>query len=212
MVTSAEFWDKLAERYAKTPIPDPDAYAYTLERTRSYLNAQDRVLELGCGTGTTALALADATGRYTASDVSANMVGIGKGKAEAAGVDNIDFVAADAGDPALGDGYDAVLAFNLLHLVEDLPQTASRVSDMLRPGGLFISKTFCLPTRGLGPAKLWAMRLALPLMQLFGKAPFVSFMKIEDLEKAITDAGFEIIETGNYPASPPRRFIVARKP
>ena len=25
-------------------------------------------------------------------------------------------------------------------------------------------------------------------------------------------AGFEIVETGNYPAAPPSRYIVARKP
>jgi len=34
----------------------------------------------------------------------------------------------------------------------------------------------------------------------------------EALEAAIRRAGFEIVETGDYPAkTPPRRFVVARK-
>ena len=36
-------------------------------------------------------------------------------------------------------------------------------------------------------------------------------MEIKKLEDIISAAGFKIIETGNYPASPPSRYIVARK-
>ena len=37
-------------------------------------------------------------------------------------------------------------------------------------------------------------------------------MSIDNLEATMRSAGFEIIETGNYPDRPPRRFLVARKP
>ena len=83
------------------------------------------------------------------------------------------------------------------------------VRDRLKPGGLFVSKTFCLPETW--SAKLFAMRAVLPVLQLFGRAPFVNFMTIGDLEARIVAAGFRIVESGNYPASPPRRFIVAEK-
>jgi hypothetical protein len=56
------------------------------------------------------------------------------------------------------------------------------------------------------------MRALVPLMQMAGKAPHVAFMSIEELEAAMRAAGFEIVETGNYPERPPRRFIVARRP
>ena len=36
-------------------------------------------------------------------------------------------------------------------------------------------------------------------------------MKVAELEDTILGAGFEIIEAGFYPASPPSRFIVARR-
>jgi hypothetical protein len=44
-----------------------------------------------------------------------------------------------------------------------------------------------------------------------GKAPPLRFVRPARLEADIAAAGFEIIERGDYPASPPSRFIVAKK-
>jgi hypothetical protein len=77
----------------------------------------------------------------------------------------------------------------------------------LRPGGVFISKTVCLG--GSLPLKYRAMLLALPVMQSLGKAPWVARLKVADLERRITAAGFDLVETGDYPAVPPSRFVVA---
>ncbi len=204
-----QFWDKVAEKYAKSPIRDMDAYAYTLERTRSYLAKSDRVLELGCGTGSTALLLADAVDQFTAADISPNMIRIANRKAVDEGVENVRFVVAEFFDQALNDGpYDVVLAHNLIHLIEDTTGALRHVASLLKPGGIFISKTVCRPEAGT-PWKYRLMRLIVPVMQLLGRAPFVRFMKIEELEREVTAAGFKIIETGNHP--PPSRYVVARK-
>lgn len=208
MQNAAVFWDKVAEKYAKSPISDMESYTYTLERTRSYLKPDDHVLEIGCGTGSTALLLAGDVRRITASDLSANMTAIGARKARDEGIANVHFVTAELSDSALDGAYDAVLALNILHLVEDLPAAVRRVNGLLKPGGIFISKTVC--TFGAGtPLKFRLMKLILPLMQMIGKAPYVNFMQSAELESTITAAGFEIIEAGNHP--PPSRYIVARK-
>lgn len=208
---AAKFWDNTAEKYAKSPIRDMDSYTYTLERTRSYLAATDRVLELGCGTGSTALLLADAVAEITGADLSQNMIRIATRKAQEQGVKNARFVAAEVFDQAVNDGpYDVVMAFNLIHLIEDTPRTMRRFNDLLKPEGLFISKTVCLSEGGL-PFRYRMLRLMLPAMQCLGRAPYVKFMKIEELEREVTAAGFKIIETGNYPASPPSRYIVAKR-
>ncbi len=171
-------------------------------------------MELGCGTGSTALALAGAAAEIVATDFSAAMIALGKQKAAGAGVSNLRFMVAEPGDARLlADGtFDVVMGFHLLHLIEDLPRALAQIHDHLRPGGLFISKTFCRPGPGEGNMEYLLTRLALPVMQAFGKAPFVGFMKVEKLEQHVIDAGFEIVETGTYPARPPRRFLVARKP
>ena len=211
MHQAAKFWDGVAEKYAKSPIEDMEAYTYSLGRTRSYLRPTDRVLEVGCGTGSTALLLAENVGQITASDVSANMIRIAEGKAHEQDVTNVEFVTADVLDDAIkGESYDVVLALNLLHLLEDLPAALRRINSFLKPGGLFISKTVC-PFGKDVTFKFRLMRLALPVMQWLGKAPYVNLMRIEELEHAISSEGFKIIETGNYPASPPSRYIVARK-
>jgi ubiquinone/menaquinone biosynthesis C-methylase UbiE len=211
MQNAAKFWDKIAEKYAKSPIADEEAYTCALERTRSYLSPNDAVLEVGCGTGSTALLLAGDVRQITASDLSSNMIRIGSEKARDQGVSNVTFVAAELFDSTIENGpYDAVLALNLLHLLEDLPAAIHRINGLLKPGGTFISKTVCALGSGI-PLKYRIMKMILPLMQFIGKAPYVNFMEIKDLEKIISSGGFKIIETGNYPASPPNRYIVARK-
>jgi 2-polyprenyl-3-methyl-5-hydroxy-6-metoxy-1,4-benzoquinol methylase len=211
MQDPALFWDRVAEKYARRKIGDMSSYTYTLDRTRSYLSPQDRVLELGCGTGSTALLLAEGVAEVTASDLSAEMIRIGKAKALDQKVANVRFVTADLFDDALDQGpYDAVLTLNLLHLLEDPAAAARRIYDRLKSGGVFISKTVCAPTEGWG-VKLRLIKLILPVMQWLGKAPHVNIMPVAELERVMTDAGFEIVESANYPDTSLSRYIVARK-
>jgi len=149
MTTAENFWDKAAQNYAKRPVADMESYDQTIERTRAYLNTSDQVLELGGGTGTTALRLADAVGHITSTDISSKMISIAQGKAETEGVSNATFRQAAIGDADNSEGpYDAVLAFNLLHLIEDVPNTLSEIHATVKPGGLFISKSACLAEKG----------------------------------------------------------------
>ncbi|WP_127112900.1 class I SAM-dependent methyltransferase [Shimia sediminis] len=210
MRTDANFWTKIAPKYARNDIRDMEAYEYTLGRTRSYLRDTDSVLEVGCGTGSTALLLAPSVARITASDFAEGMLEIGRDKARTQGVDNITFANIDVADPALDQSYDAILGFNLFHLIRDLDASLADVHKALKPGGMFISKTPCLAQGGLG-FKFGLLKLMIPLMQLLGKAPFVKMLTIQELETAVTNAGFEIIESGNFPAKPPSRYLVARR-
>ncbi|MEM7169716.1 MAG: methyltransferase domain-containing protein [Pseudomonadota bacterium] len=216
MQQSIQFWNRLAEKYAQKPVRDEEAYEQTLERTRSYLKASDQMLELGCGTGTTALKLAKDVAQITASDLSPNMIRIADAKAEKQGTENILFIAADVADSTAAKGarddrtYDVVAAFNLLHLLEDAETSVRQIHTVLRQDGFFISKTPCEPGKG-APLVYRLLRLALPFLQWIGKAPFVNFMSPNALADMLERNGFKVIETGNYPLSPPNHFIVARK-
>lgn len=208
----ARFWNGMAARYAKAAMRDPAAYDATLVRVRAHLTPGARVLELGCGTGTTAIRLADAAGTITATDIAAAMLDIARGRAVEAGVTNVAFAQADAAEVAAGAPYDAVMAFNLLHLMPDRAATLAAIRRDLRPGGLLICKTICLAE----PGQSWKLRLALatvlPLLQALGRAPRFAMLTIAGLEAEIAAAGFEIVETGNYPDRPPNRLVIARRP
>ncbi|WP_417587181.1 class I SAM-dependent methyltransferase [Pararhodobacter oceanensis] len=200
------FWDKAARKYNASKIGNMPAYERTLDHTRAYLTPDDSVLEIGCGTASTALLLAPLVADYTASDISAEMVAIGCEKARAAGIDHLRNLHATLGDPQIGPGpYDAVLGFNLLHLMPDVEGAARQVHALLKPGGMFISKTACLSGwRGL-------LRVPIAGMRLFGKAPWVTFMSTEVLESHIRAAGFEIVESFDPSGSPMGHFVAARR-
>jgi len=208
-MSAEKFWDGVAAKYAKSPIRDMPAYEATLERARSHLAPSDRVLELGCGTGSTAIRLAPFVAEMVASDCSGAMLEVGRRRASEAGAGNIRFVKVDVAAPP-GGPYDVVMAFNLLHLLEDLEGALERIHGLLKPGGIFMSKTICIAGAGT-PLNFRLMMLILPIMQFLGKAPFVRMRTIAELDKAIEGAGFGIVETGNYPARPPAHFIVCRK-
>ncbi len=206
MPKSENFWDKRAKKYAERPIKDVQSYNQTMARTKAHLSKDDSVLEIGCGTGSTALLLAGSVQHISVRDTSGTMIDIANFKAKDQKIGNTTFARGSVFDDALGEqSFNVVMAFNLLHLLEDMPSAIRRVNALLKPGGLFISKTVCMAGQS------WVWPIALPIMQFLRLAPFVRFLTTDELEGIITNEGFEIIETGNYPASPPSHFIVARK-
>jgi len=207
MITAARFWDKIADKYARQPVKNLAAYEQTLDRTRAYLGKTSRVLEIGCGTGATALKLAGDAGSITATDITPAMIGIARGRLEDSGIENVGFVCCDATAPDFAKGsFDAVTAFNLLHLLPDAEATVERAYELLKPGGYFISKTACL--REMSP--LW--RPAVAVMQLIGYAPYVRRLRASDVDGMIEAAGFEIQEGRTFTGSRGSWFVVGRKP
>lgn len=206
----ARFWDRIARKYAADPIADLPGYEATLRRVQGLLTADMNVLEIGCGTGSTALRLAPFTRRLLATDVSTGMIAIAREKLAAERLPQLTFAVADADAPAIGPGeYDAVLAFNLLHLVSDLDGALGAAVQALRPGGRLISKTACIGE--MNPLVPW---LAIPVMRAFGKAPSVLCFDAEALQAAMVRQGLEIeaVERHGTKGKDIRVFIVARKP
>ena len=204
----AKFWDGAAKKYAASSIADMGGYERTLERTRALLEPHFTVLELGCGTGSTALRLAGGVQRYVGTDISARMIEIANEKLAAAPGLPLTFRQATAEAMAAEEArYDAVLGLNYLHLVRDLPGTLRSIHGLLAPGGLFISKSACLADMNV------LIRLAIPLMQMIGKAPHVNVFSAAGVEREIRDAGFDIlaVEPHATKGKDRRPFILARK-
>lgn len=205
MYQEARFWDRHAEGYSKRPVPDEAVYQKKLAVTREYLRPEMEVLEFGCGTGSTAIVHAPHVKHIRATDISSKMIDIAKRKAVAANVTNVSFEAAAIDDLVVpAQSLDAVLGLSILHLLEDKEAVIDRVYDMLKPGGVFVTSTVCLADgykwfSWVGPIGHF-LRL-LPLVRVFSKS---------DLEKSLTDAGFEI-DYEWQPADGKAVFIVAKK-
>jgi ubiquinone/menaquinone biosynthesis C-methylase UbiE len=205
---NARFWDRMARKYAADPIADMAGYERTLDVARGYLKATDQVYEFGCGTGTTALKLAPSVAHLTATDISAEMIAIAREKAALEGCANAVFEVGAPETASCPDGsVDVAMGFNILHLIEARGATYRAIHRLLKPGGLFISKTGCLKEMNS------ALRLILPPMQLIGRAPYVAFFSAAELEREVVNAGFEIAERARHGTrgKDARIFLVARK-
>jgi SAM-dependent methyltransferase len=175
MSQSARFWDRIAVRYSKQPI------------------------------ASTAIAHAPYVKSIEVTDISSRMIEIARGKAELAKVDNISFQCASTDEIQVQEqSLDAVLALNLLHLLEDRDELLSSVSRMLKPGGVFVSSTPCLGDMSL------PYRLIAPVGRYIGAFPLVKVFTIFELESSIGDAGFEIDYKWHQRKNKPI-FIVAKK-
>ncbi len=203
-VTSAQFWDRVAPGYSKKPVTDTESYARKLAATQALLQPDMKILEFGCGTGSTALEHASHVAHIEATDVSAEMIAIGRNKAKSAGIDNINFRQASVEEFDEGTRYDMVLALNLIHLLEDRNAVLAKIHRLLKPGGLFISSTVCLADR------MWYLRPVIPMLQLLGKAPYVEFLRANDVMREVTAAGFESQEHWTHGRAN-SLFLIAKK-
>ncbi len=198
-----KFWNRVAGRYAARPLKDVAAYEAMLADVASRLKSTDRVLELGCGTGGTAIHLAPGVSHWTATDFSSEMIAIARAKPAGK---NLDFVVADAEHAFDGGPFDAICAFNVLHLIEDHPSTLAQIFANLQPGGLLISKTWCFADMPL------RLRALFSLLRVFGLFPAVTALSLPGLRECLLNSGFEIVDErvfGKYWQNP---YIVARKP
>lgn len=208
--SKARFWDRIAPKYAADPIADLAGYEATLRRVQGLLSPQHDVLEIGCGTGSTALRLAPFTRSLLATDVSPQMIAIAQQRLAAQPTPQLRFAVADAEAAAFGaEAFDAVLAFNVLHLTSALDDALSRLVQALRPGGRLISKTACI-----AEMNLLIPYLAVPVMRALHLVPPVLCFDEHRLRSAMVRQGLQIvcIERHGTRGKDTRAFIVARKP
>lgn len=104
------------------------------------INAGQRVLDLASGTGEPALTIARAvggTGRVVGTDVSEGMLEVAREFARRDGIENVEFVYADAESLPFEDGsFDVVTARMGVMFFIDVAQSLREVRRVLRPGGM----------------------------------------------------------------------------
>ncbi len=206
MTTSALFWDRMAVRYSKRPISNQQAYERKLEITRSYFTPESEILEFGCGTGSTAILHAPHVSKIDAIDISQKMLGIAQDKAEKANANNITFKKSSIDEfDGASESYDMVMAHSVLHLLPNRRAALKKAYSLLKPGGVFVSSTYC------GRGHMTFLRPFLALGAMIGLLPKVSFFSPESLQMSVKDAGFRLDHVWQ-PENSQAMFIVGRKP
>ena len=161
-------------------------------------------MEFACGTGLTTLRLAPHAAYIRGIDISPNMTALAREKTQ--GLANVEITNTDLFEPCLEPGsFDAVTAFNVLLYLPNLSSVLSRIGELLKPGGLFLSATDCLGSR---PSKAGIQKF---IKSHTGAMPYVAFFTQRGLEKTIVQNGFTILERENLFPNPPNLFIAARK-
>ena len=197
------FWEKIADHYSRRPVADEAAYQKKLRVTREYFRPDMEVLEFGCGTGSAAIAHAPHVKHVQAIDISSKMIEIAQGKADARQVENITFRRATIDEFSVPDQiFDAVLALNVLHLLDNKEEVIAKVHKMLKPGGIFATSTVCV-----GDTQKFMKAMA-PVGKLFGL--ILKVFTAKELEDSLTDAGFEL-DYRWQPGKGRAVFIVAKK-
>ena len=208
MDKSEKFWDKQAESYAEQQhdikLTDNKDFAHTLK----YLNADDMVLDYGCGAGIVSNAIADKVKEIHAIDISSKMIEVARRKAGELNVNNINYAQATIFDERYKkESFNVILAFRILHMLEDIQAVMHRINELLKPGGVFISVTTCMGE------KSWALlRVFVFLARKIRILPqHINMFKLSDLERLLTRENFQIVECERLNDSVPNYFIVAKK-
>jgi ubiquinone/menaquinone biosynthesis C-methylase UbiE len=154
-----------------------------------------RVLDVACGTGEPAISIStllEGTGEVVATDVSAEPLKIGEGRARSRGLTNIRCEKADVHALPFDDAsFDRVTSRLGLMFFADLPKALREIRRVLKPGGRFTSVAWGSMQQPYFETTIGTILKVCPELQLpeSGQAMF-KFGKVGALTQALREAGF----------------------
>jgi ubiquinone/menaquinone biosynthesis C-methylase UbiE len=159
-----------------------------------------RVLDVAAGHGEPSLTAAGRVGRdgsVVATDISAEMLALGRERAADAGLDNIEFVQADASSLEFADSsFDAALSRFGIIFEPDAEAAAAAIRRLLKPGGRLSISSWARPERV--PFIAIPMQTAIRHLGVAPPAPGAPgpFARPtpEALKRLLEDAGFSDVE------------------
>ncbi|TNF95119.1 MAG: class I SAM-dependent methyltransferase [Gammaproteobacteria bacterium] len=201
-----KFWNLIASKYAASPITDIEAYEKKIEKLKSYLSAENHVLDIGCGTGTQCCDLSGNVKQVTGIDISSKLLVIAEQRKAERKIENVEFIQTTVFDERFMPGsFDVVMAFYVLHFFDDIDEVIRHIHGLLQPDGLFISETACMGEKG---------KIMGELVRLGGKLgllPLINLLTTRQIEQALERAGFSIVEKTRFSESNGEYTLIAKK-
>ncbi len=206
MNNSEKFWDKRAQDYDRQNKKYELKHNKAVENTIKYIENNQTVLDFGCGYGLITANIAGYVKSVHGIDISSEMIGIASKKAEEHNIKNVIYTKSTIFDDTLKEeSFDVILAYNILHLLDNIQETLIRINKLLKPGGLLISETVCL-----GEKKSFVSVFLVFLCKI-KVVPHIEMLTFSELDEIIVKNRFQIIETKDLEQSSKNYFIVAKK-
>jgi SAM-dependent methyltransferase len=164
----------------------------------------DAVLDVAAGYGEPGLTAARAVapgGYVVCTDISAAMLAVGRERAAAAGLDNVEFIEGDAEELAFQEaGFDAVLSRQGLQFLPDVAGVLARLRSFLKPQGRLAAAVWGPPgtVQFAAPVPVIRAELGLPPPPA-GPGPF-ALADAGQLVELVEAAGFTDVATGTVTA------------
>jgi ubiquinone/menaquinone biosynthesis C-methylase UbiE len=198
MNKTQNFWDKQAKRFDDSQKQFEPASQEIISRTKEYLNANDNVLDFGCATGIKTLDLASGIKHIHGLDISAEMISEAIKKKEKVNVTNVSFSQGTIfNDDLEKASLDKIIAYSIIHLLEDSEKVIQRIHELLKPGGLFISETACFKDKMEFKTRFKFTTYG--FLKLLGIFPLhLNMFKTSDVEQLINRQNFNIIKAETY--------------
>jgi enediyne biosynthesis protein CalE5 len=165
----------------------------------------DAVLDVAAGYGEPGLTAARAVapgGHVVCTDISSEMLAVGRERAAAAGLDNLEFLESDAQELAFKEAsFDAVLSRQGLQFLPDVAGVLARLHSFLKPGGRLAAAVWGPPqtVHFAAPVPLIRAELQLPPPPTGIPGPF-ALADPGRLVGLVEVAGFTDVETGTVTA------------
>jgi SAM-dependent methyltransferase len=165
----------------------------------------DAVLDVAAGYGEPGLTAARAVapgGQVVCTDISAEMLAVGRERAAAAGLDNVEFLELDAEELAFKEAsFDAVLSRQGLQFLPDVAGVLARLHFFLKPHGRLAAAVWGPPqmVQFAAPVPLIRAELQLPPPPAGIPGPF-ALAHAGQLAGLVEAAGFTEVETGTVTA------------
>jgi SAM-dependent methyltransferase len=159
------------------------------------------VLDVGGGYGEPSLAAARAagrSGRVVCTDISPGLLAFARERASEAGLDNIEFIEADAEQLDFEtESFDAIVSRAALMFLPDVAETLTRLRSFLKPGGRLAASVWGdrNKVQFAAAGSIIATELGLP-PQPPGQPGIFALADPCHLEKLVLEAGFRDVETG----------------
>ncbi len=158
------------------------------------------VLDVGGGYGEPSLAAARVVGRngrVVCTDISPGLLAFARERAREAGLDNIEFVEADAEQLDFETGsFDAIVSRAVLMFLPDVAGTLTRLHSLLKPGGRLAASVWGdeSKVRFAAAGSIIAAELGLP--PPLGQPGIFALADPRRLKRLVAEAGLREVETG----------------